>query len=168
MSHSTSNQYCIVRCGESWYALPSTAVREVMVSPDVTPLPNTSSILHGIAHVNNEFLTITDPLLPDENGQKRGTDSQEERVRQLLVLASSDGYWGILVDEVAGLTDLGSTMQPNRTTDRHLHFIGNAVHKDNELRIVDTEATYRAVMAEVKANWQQSFRSFEMAQEAQP
>ena len=83
MNHTNGNQYCVVRYHDAWYALPSGVVREVMLCPDVTPLPNSSPILRGITHINNEFLTVTEPLLGEL------TESQQHQrgeARQLLVV----------------------------------------------------------------------------------
>ena len=155
MTSTANNQYCVCRYSDAWYAFPSSAVREVMLCPEITPLPNTSYILKGITHVNNEFLAITEPLLAgskDETARPMNLDTTRSR-RQLIVLTGSDGAWGVLVDEVAELTRL-ENFQPRSFVEEHLAFTGEAHHMGHQLRIVNTDDTYRAVMGEIKTNWQ--------------
>jgi chemotaxis signal transduction protein len=158
MTNTAYDQYCVVRYYDARYALPANTVREVMLCPGITSLPNTSPVLQGIAHVNNEFLTITDPFSividrPDKI-----------RPRQLLVVTGGDGPWGVLVDEVVELTGL-EDYQPHKEVLGHLSFMGTATHQGHRLKELDVEETYRSVMSELKSHWQHCFRNLELAQE---
>ena len=156
-------QYCVVRSASEWYALPSGLVREVMLCPELTRVPNTSPMLKGISHVNNEFLTITAPLTGGIESDE--SLAAEETVRQLLVLSGPDGPWGFLVDEVVELTSLDD-FQPQHGSDRHLSFLGIATYEGNNLSVLDVDETYRNVISELKSHWQKGFRNFDLAQEA--
>ena len=164
MNHTNGNQYCVVRYHDAWYALPSGVVREVMLCPDVTPLPNSSPILRGITHINNEFLTVTEPLLgePTESQQHQRGES-----RQLLVVTGPDGAWGLLVDEVADLTNLDD-FQPHQSSREELRFLGVATHRNHDLHVLDVEETYRSIASNLKSSWQHGVRENDLALEAAP
>ncbi len=162
MNHTHGNQYCVVRYHDSWYALPSGVVREVMLCPDVTPLPNSSYILRGITHINNEFLTVTEPLI-DERSQSQQAGAN--RSRQLLVVTGPEGAWGLLVDEVAELTNLDD-FQPHQSSRDGIHFLGTATHHNHDLHVLDIEETYRSVVSNLKSSWQHGTRENDLALEA--
>lgn len=153
------DQFCVARYGDACCALPANMVREVMVCPDVACLPNASSILRGISHVNNEFLTITDPLATISG------NSDSELRNQLMVITTDDGPWGMLVDEIVELTNL-KDYQPENIADGVLTFSGTATYRGHRLRTLDVEETYRAVLSELRSHWQHGFRNLEFAQEA--
>jgi len=162
MNCEPGNQHCVVRYRNAWYALPSGAVREVMLCPEITQLPNASRILKGISHVNNEFLAVTEPLL-DQPGKANHTPCG--RSRQLLVVTGLDGVWGVLVDEVAKLAILDD-FQPHESKEGHLCFLGAATNMGNDLRVLDVNQTYRSVMLELRSNWKPGVGDVETAQKA--
>ncbi|HSW12011.1 MAG TPA: chemotaxis protein CheW [Solimonas sp.] len=85
------------RIGRNWLAAPKEDVREVIVPPRPTRVPNAKPWLTGIANVRGELLTIVDlrRLLGVEG-------DGEGRAQRVLVLNSERIPAGFLVDEVAG------------------------------------------------------------------
>lgn len=85
------------RIGGTWLAAPKDDVREVIVPPTPTRVPNAKPWMRGVANVRGELLTIVD--LPRFLGAD--TDS-EHRAQRVLVFNSERIPAGFLVDEVAG------------------------------------------------------------------
>lgn len=85
------------RLGRSWLAVPKEDVREVIVPPKPTRVPNAKPWLSGVANVRGELLTIID--LPRLLGLDVEPDNRAQRV---LVFNSERVPAGFLVDEVAG------------------------------------------------------------------
>ena len=134
-------------------------------APDITPLPNASYILKGISHVSNEFITITEPLLRSSDRHEPNDEKSDAQSRQLLVVAGPDGPWGMLVDDVAELTNLDD-FQPRQSAEQHISYLGTATHLGNDVRVLDVDETYRSVASDLKTNWQHGVRNIELAQEA--
>lgn len=85
------------RLGATWFVAPKDDVREVIVPPSTTRVPNGKSWLRGIANVRGELLTIVD--LPRFLGSELDV---EHRAQRVLVFNSGRVPAGFLVDEVAG------------------------------------------------------------------
>jgi twitching motility protein PilI len=96
------------RIGQAWLAAPKDDVREVIVPPKPTRVPNARPWLHGVANVRGELLTIID--LPQFLGLPLTTESRASRV---LVFNSSRLPAGFLVDEVAGYRQFTANEQRN-------------------------------------------------------
>ena len=96
------------RIGQAWLVAPKDDVREVIVPPKPTRVPNGRPWLHGVANVRGELLTIID--LPHFLGLQA---TAETRASRLLVFNSTRVPAGFLVDEVAGYRQFTPTEQRN-------------------------------------------------------
>src|SRR5262245_47348796 len=87
--------HCVFRRGASWFAVPALSVCEVMLRPAIVIVPNAQTPLVGLCHVRSEFLPVLNlsPLLGEHTSMLSGEP-------QMLVLASPEGNWGLLVDQV--------------------------------------------------------------------
>lgn len=94
------------RIGRNWLAVPKDDVREVIVPPKPTRVPNAKHWLTGVANVRGELLTIID--LPRLLGVEGDPDN---RAKRLLVFNSERVPAGFLVDEVAGYRQFSPTEQ---------------------------------------------------------
>lgn len=94
------------RIGSVWLAAPREDVREVIVPPRCTRVPNAQPWLTGLANVRGEMLAIID--LP----QYLGLPVPElPRGRRVLVLNSKRMPAGVVVDEVAGYRQFAPSEQ---------------------------------------------------------
>jgi twitching motility protein PilI len=96
------------RIGQAWLTAPREDVREVIVPPKPTRVPNAKPWLNGIANVRGELLTIID--LPQFLGMAASTETRASRV---LVFNSTRVPAGFLVDEVAGYRQFVPNEQRN-------------------------------------------------------
>lgn len=96
------------RIGSAWLAAPREDVREVIVPPKPTRVPNARPWMHGVANVRGELLTIID--LPHFLGLPPTTEVRASRV---LVFNSTRLPAGFLVDEVAGYRQFTPNEQRN-------------------------------------------------------
>jgi twitching motility protein PilI len=94
------------RLGRVWLAAPREDVREVIVPPRPSRVPNAKSWLSGVANVRGELLTIID--LAQLLGMQVGEESRAQRV---LVFNSDRVPAGFLVDEVAGYRQFAPSEQ---------------------------------------------------------
>lgn len=96
------------RIGAAWLAAPREDVREVIVPPKPTRVPNARPWMHGVANVRGELLTIID--LPHFLGLPAAAEARASRV---LVFNSTRLPAGFLVDEVAGYRQFTPNEQRN-------------------------------------------------------
>lgn len=96
------------RIGAAWLATPKDDVREVIVPPRTTRIPNAKPWMNGVANVRGELLTIVD--LPQMLGMPPTVDGRANRV---LVFNSSRVPAGFLVHEVAGYRQFTPNEQRN-------------------------------------------------------
>lgn len=85
------------RIGTTWLVAPREDVREVIVPPATTRVPNAKAWMRGVANVRGELLAVVD--LANLLGI---TDTSQQRLQRVLVLNSRRVPVGLLVDEVAG------------------------------------------------------------------
>lgn len=100
------------RIGKTWLATPKEDVREVIVPPKPTRVPNAKPWMHGVANVRGELLTIVD--LRHFLGLEAAAEGRAQRV---LVFNSERVPAGFLVDEVAGYRQFSPTEQRNEMKD---------------------------------------------------
>lgn len=86
----------VCRVGAERFALPITAVREIIAAPELTRIPGVPASIRGVANVRGTLVTVVSGrfLLGAV-----GTDSGD----WLLVLTMRDGRVGIVMDEVEDL-----------------------------------------------------------------
>jgi chemotaxis signal transduction protein len=101
-----SYQHCVFRCGATWYALPTVAVRAVMVRPDVTPLPGCGRALLGLSRLRDGFLPVLSAAALIDAVPPTG------RNEQTLLVVDDVGFggFGLCVDEAAGLASLDPSL----------------------------------------------------------
>ncbi len=148
--HQACDKYCVFIGGSDWYALPALAVREVASCPTLFRVPASDGALAGICHLRNEFLVIVRLDLL----QGREPNSCP-RPRQLLILPSTAGAWGLLVDEVVALESLETSMRTEIDRESgHLDTqMGAATYRDNFVRLLDPHRLYLYAEQQLRATW---------------
>jgi chemotaxis signal transduction protein len=101
-----SSRHCVFRCGESWYSVPATAIREVTIANNPVSLPGAPAWLDGIVHLQSEFI----PVISLSRFLDLHTNTQAQPGRLLVI--NGNPTWAIHVCEVATLSDLDATLSP--------------------------------------------------------
>jgi len=96
MTEGEAGRVVVCRVGAERFALPITAVREIIAAPELTRIPGVPASIRGVANVRGTLVTaISGGFLLGA----AGTDSGD----WLLVLSMRDGRVGIVMDEVEDL-----------------------------------------------------------------
>lgn len=102
-----SSRYCVFRCGDSWYSVPATSIREITIATDPVRLPGAPDWLDGIVHLHSEFI----PVISLSRFLDLQSAQSETQYGRLLVI-NGNPIWAIRVCEVAALSDLEATISP--------------------------------------------------------
>jgi len=90
-------QIIVFKQGEEEYALHIDQIKEVVITPNITRMPQTPSFVRGVANIRGNIIAIVD--LEDMFGLKR-TNANALGKNFTLVVESEDLKMGILVHEV--------------------------------------------------------------------
>jgi len=88
-------QLIVFKLGEEEYGLQIDQIREVVLTPNVTKMPQTPSYMKGVANIRGNIIAIIDLQDKLEIGLK-----SEELGKYTLVIQSEDFKAGILVQDV--------------------------------------------------------------------
>jgi purine-binding chemotaxis protein CheW len=96
MTDPVAGRVVVCRVGAERFALPITAVREIIAAPELTRIPGVSATIRGVANVRGTLVTaVSGRSLLGAPGTEAGD--------WLLVLTMRDGRVGIVMDEVEDL-----------------------------------------------------------------
>jgi len=90
-------QMVSLRCGAVTFALPIAAVREIVMVPEITPVPETGPFVRGIINLRGRILPVLD--LAMRLGFGRGPSSPDGRI--LVVEHDREHPIGLLVDDAS-------------------------------------------------------------------
>lgn len=92
-------QLIVFKLGEEEYALPIEQIKEVVLTPKISPMPQTPDYVKGIANIRGNVIAIMD--FEQKFGLKRNKKRiNGARVNYTLVIESNDHNVGILVNDV--------------------------------------------------------------------
>lgn len=95
---TTANfQIIVFKQGEEEYALRIDQIKEVVITPNITRMPQTPSFIRGVANVRGNIIAVVD--LEEMFGLKR-TQTNQLGKNFTLVVESDDLKMGVLVNEV--------------------------------------------------------------------
>jgi hypothetical protein len=112
-------------------------------------VPNAGSPLTGLCHVRSEFLPVLNlgPLLGDDS-------SILANEAQMVVVMSTEGNWGLLVDQVAALTSLETSVAPEGSPSSWFAAVlGWATYRDQVVRVLEPTVYYRLAEAALEGAW---------------
>lgn len=98
-------QIIVFKQGEEEYALHIDQIKEVVITPNITRMPQTPSFVRGVANIRGNIIAIVD--LEEMFGLKR-TQSATLGKNFTLVVESEDLKMGILVHEVPNTLSVSS------------------------------------------------------------
>lgn len=135
-SAATLAEMCSVRLGETLFGVPITHILEIVGSSHPQPVPLAPSFVGGLVHYRGDVLTTVSLRqllgLPPKEGSQ-----------DILVLESSGGCFGLLVDSVGEvLTVSSAAYEPNPSTldeRRRYLFVGAYKLEKSLLVMLDPE-----------------------------
>lgn len=129
-------EMCSVRLGEALFGIPITHILEIIGSARPQPVPLAPSFVGGLVHYRGDVLTTVSLRQLLSMPPREGAQS-------ILVLESSGGCFGLLVDSVGEvLTVSSSDHEPNPSIldeRRRALFAGAYKLKDSLLVMLDPE-----------------------------
>jgi purine-binding chemotaxis protein CheW len=97
ITHERTFQIVVFKLGTEEYALPIDQIKEVVPTPAITKMPQTTSCIKGVANIRGNIIAILN--LADRLGLSGGI--QPETIgKYTLVVESEEFKMGILVQEV--------------------------------------------------------------------
>jgi len=97
MPDGEASRVVVCRVGAEHFALPITAVREIVAAPGLTRIPGVPPSISGVANVRGTLVTALSGRF------LLGVPAGDEAGDWLLVLTMRDGRVGIVMDEVEDL-----------------------------------------------------------------
>jgi purine-binding chemotaxis protein CheW len=129
-------EMCSVRLGETMFGIPISHILEIIGSARPQPVPLAPSFVGGLVHYRGDVLTTVSLRQLLSMPPKEGAQS-------ILVLESSGGCFGLLVDSVGEVLTVSSTdHEPNPSIldeRRRALFAGAYKLKDRLLVMLDPE-----------------------------
>ena len=95
-----TQQIIVFRQGSEEYGLPINQIKEVVLTPNITRMPQTPAYVKGVANIRGNIIGIID--LEEKFGLKEAATTKEtnKSVNYTLVVESDEFKVGILVTEV--------------------------------------------------------------------
>ena len=90
-------QIVVLRCGEVFLGVPIDRVREIVLVPDITPVPESGDVVRGIINLRGRILPVLD--LGHRLGVSRAPRDRSGRI--VVVEQGADHLLGLLVDDAS-------------------------------------------------------------------
>lgn len=140
-------KYCVFQRGNHVYGVLAASVREVGLRPNLAVVPDAPPALAGLGRVRNDFV----PLLRND-AESVVTRGQET---QIIVIASDQGPWGLLVDRVIGLFPLEVSLCADQQGAHgwSAAVMGSATWNGQVVQVLDDRALYRLSCSVFNQYW---------------
>ena len=119
-------QIIVFKQGEEEYALHIDQIKEVVITPNITRMPQTPSFVRGVANIRGNIIAIID--LEEMFGLKRTREAHLGK-NFTLVVESEDLKMGILVNEVPNTLSV-----PAKDFDESVNIINDSHVNSNYIR----------------------------------
>jgi purine-binding chemotaxis protein CheW len=106
-NHSGTQQIVVFKLGQEEYGLPIDQIKEVVITPTVTRMPQTPLYVKGVANIRGNVIAIID--LEEKFGLKHNVDSVSSGNNFTLVIESEEYKMGVLVREVPNTLSISSS-----------------------------------------------------------
>lgn len=104
---STTLQIVVFKLGQEEYGLHIGQIKEVVITPAITRMPQTPGFVKGVANVRGNVIAILD--LEEKFGLVANTEAGKKGNNFTLVIESDEYKMGILVREVPNTLSISST-----------------------------------------------------------
>lgn len=105
-ANASTMQIVVFKLGHEEYGLPIDQIKEVVITPNVTRMPQTPPYVKGVANIRGNVIAILD--LEAKFDLQRSSGAQEGN-QYTLVIESDEYKMGILVREVPNTLTIAST-----------------------------------------------------------
>ncbi len=131
-------QLVVFRQGEEEYALQIDQIKEVVITPNITKMPQTPEYVKGVANIRGNIIAILN--LEEKFGLKASAENEDGK-NFTLVIESEQFKAGILVKEVPNTLavrekDIEESVNLIQDTSMEQNYISGIVKKDNRLIIL--------------------------------
>jgi purine-binding chemotaxis protein CheW len=142
MGDSGGLRHVFFRLGDTLCAVPVSAVREVIPAGRITRIPGAGETVAGLVNVRGTLLTVVD-------GRTAIGVQGAEEPESILVLVHSERAFGVVIDQIIDLADLGPDDirdgEPPRGFDpRYAGGVGT--HRGRPFVVVNTDALLAPVV----------------------
>lgn len=100
-------QIVIFKLGQEEYGLPIDQIKEVVITPTITRLPQTQLFVRGVANIRGNIIAILD--LEEKFGLQNVSEANRGGNDYTLVIESDEYKMGILVKEVPNTLSISSS-----------------------------------------------------------
>lgn len=104
-NNGRSLQIVVFKLGQEEYGLHIDDIKEVVITPNITRMPQTPSYIKGVANIRGNVIAIFD--LEDRFNLTKSDQSRENKYT--LVVASDDIKMGLLVNDVPNTVSVNSS-----------------------------------------------------------
>jgi purine-binding chemotaxis protein CheW len=103
---SRNMQIVVFKLGQEEYGLRIDQIKEVVITPNITRMPQTLAFVRGVANIRGNVIAILD--LEEKFGLVRNEEKKSNGNNFTLVIESEDYKMGILVREVPNTLSISS------------------------------------------------------------
>ncbi len=135
----TPEEFLSFALGAETYAVPLTAVKEILRVTDITPVPRAPQNLVGIMNVRGEVLPVFDvkPALRLADAPVDAEALAPTRQQRVVVVRELQGDVGLLVDAVTGVVKLLlSRLEAAPPSRGEKHAVAGLARRDGKLFIL--------------------------------
>lgn len=79
-SNSLHNQYLVIQIGDTHYAIKLEPIREIVIIPKITPIPDAPDFVRGVIKLRNNIITLIDTR------KRLGFSSLEELDKEMIAM----------------------------------------------------------------------------------
>lgn len=101
-----NQQIVVFKLGQEEYGLSIDQIKEVVITPNITRMPQTPPFVKGVANVRGNVIALLD--LEIKFGLSQPADTADRRNNYTLVIESDEYKMGILVREVPNTLSISS------------------------------------------------------------
>lgn len=109
--HTRTMQIVVFKLGQEEYGLHIDQIKEVVITPTITRMPQTPAYVKGVANIRGNVIAILD--LEEKFDLKRYEAGTDVKNNYTLVIESEDYKMGILVREVPNTLSISSDRVEN-------------------------------------------------------
>ncbi|WP_276371571.1 chemotaxis protein CheW [Chryseolinea sp. H1M3-3] len=111
IGNERSTQIVVFKLGQEEYGLHIDQIKEVVITPNITRMPQTSSFMRGVANIRGNVIAILD--LENKFGLECSNDHAVSENNFTLVIESDEYKMGILVRDVPNTLSISSASIEN-------------------------------------------------------
>lgn len=104
-------QIVVFKLGQEEYGLHIDQIKEVVITPNITRMPQTPAFVRGVANIRGNVIAILD--LEEKFGLARTQEASDSKHNFTLVIESEEYKMGILVREVPNTLSISSSNVEN-------------------------------------------------------